>query len=115
MAAVGKEGGGDGGLFRPILALWMYRYEIPTKGRSSGWQPGGKSLPWPDPCTRGPPCIPIQHRSLEADNGEDCTMVQESPSIEALCSRSDGERLAGGEALLSATAFKEFSLSVAAL
>lgn len=42
-------------------------------------------------------------------------MVQESPGIEALCSGSDGERLAGGEALLSATAFKEFSLSVAAL
>lgn len=98
MAAVGKEGRGDGGLFDPILALRVNRCEIPIKGRSGGWQPGGESLVQPDPCTCGVSHIPTQCRSLEEDDGEGCTTVQESPGIEALCSRSDGERLARGEA-----------------
>lgn len=61
----------------------------------------------------GVSCIPTQRCSLEEDDGEGCVTVQQSPGIEALCSGRGGKRLARRGALLSATAFKEFSLSVA--
>lgn len=97
MAAAGKEGGGDGGPFSPILALRVNWCEIPMKGRSGGWQPAGMNPPWPYPCTRGASCIPTQHRSLEEEeeeeDGEGCTTVRESPGIKALCG---GERSGGG-------------------
>jgi len=83
-------------MFGLIRALWMNQCEIPVEGRSGGWQPGS--------CDEE-----------EEEEGKGCTTVWESPGMEALCSRSHGERLAGARQPLSATAFKEFSVSVAAL